>query len=468
MDATSNLGEDSIVKLLIKYSIPAIIGMVVNALYNVVDRIFIGNIPGVGQLAISGIGITMPIITILLAFGMLVGIGTTANISIRLGQGKKKEAEHILGNAVTLGLIIGILLMISGILFIDQVLELFGASNETLPFAKEYIDIILMGSIFNILGFSLTSTIRADGKPHISSAIMIVGCVTNIILDAIFIFILNFGIKGAAFATITSQCITTCLVIIYYSKGKSNLKFKAENLILDKRIIKIIFSIGLAPFAMQIASSIVQIIANNSLKVYGGDLAIGAMAAISSITMMFMMPIFGINQGAQPLIGFNYGAKKLDRVKKITLYSICVATGILTIGWVLIQILPKQAISMFNNDKNLLDIGERGIRIYCIMMPIISINIVGTTYFQSTGNAKVAAFLSLSRQFIFLIPLMLILPKFIGLDGVWGAVAGADFLSTLITLTFLVKEFKKLNIEENKIKDCNGSKNIKEEINILQ
>lgn len=467
MVKTQNLGEAPIGSLLIKYSIPAIIGMAVNALYNVVDRVFIGNIPGVGELAITGLGITMPIITILLAFGMLVGVGTTANISIRLGQGNKEEAEKILGNAVTLGLIIGILITIIGIIFVNPLLEMFGASKETLPFAKEYINVILIGSIFNILGFSLTSTIRADGKPHISSIIMVTGCITNIILDSIFIFGLKWGIKGAAFATITSQFVTTCMVMNYYIKSKSNLKLRKENLKLNKNIIKIIFSIGLAPFTMQIAASIVQIIANNSLKIYGGDLAIGAMAAISSISMMFMMPIFGINQGAQPLIGFNYGAKKIPRVKKFTVCSIIAATSILTIGWIIIQLFPSEAIYIFNNNQNLLEIGKRGIRIYCLMMPIISINIVGTTYFQSTGNAKIAAFLSLSRQVIFLIPLMLILPKFIGLDGVWASVAGADFLSTVVTFTFLVREFKKLNKIEIDNKQTEKKCNL-EEVNIVQ
>lgn len=341
MENQQLLGTERISKLLLKYSIPAIIGMLVNSLYNVVDRIFIGNIPGVGPLAITGLGVTMPIMTIILAFGMLIGIGTTTTISIKLGQGKVEEARKLIGNAMTLSVITGIIIMILGILFANKILTLFGASENTLIYAKSYINIILLGTVVNLLSFSLNHSIRADGSPKISAGIMIVGCLTNIVLDWILIFGFNLGIQGAAIATVTSQALTAILTIGYYISGKSNLRFSKSNLKLDKKLIKAVFAIGMSPFAMQLAASLVQVISNIALKTHGGDLAIGAMATISSIAMVFLMPIFGINQGAQPIIGFNYGAEKYDRVKKAYLGSLVVATIILCMGMVVVMLFPE-------------------------------------------------------------------------------------------------------------------------------
>ncbi len=334
-------GTEPIGKLLIKYSVPAIIGMIVNGLYNVVDRIFIGNIPGVGPLAITGLGVTMPIMTIIMAFGMLIGIGTTTNISIKLGQGKKEEAEKLIGNAITLALIVGLLISVFGLIFENQILNMFGASEGSLPYAKAYINIILLGSVFNLLGFVFNNAIRGDGNPKLSATIMVVGCLTNIVLDALFIMVLKMGIQGAAIATITSQFITSIWGLSYYLRGKSNLKFRKTSLKLDKSLVASIFAIGSAPFAMQIAASCVQIICNNSLKTYGGDLAIGAMATINSVIMMVGMPIVGISQGAQPIIGFNYGAKKYDRAHKALKICATAATIGLSIGWLLVQLVPE-------------------------------------------------------------------------------------------------------------------------------
>ena len=242
------LGTEPIGKLLIKYSVPAIIGMIVNGLYNVVDRIFIGNIPGVGPLAITGLGVTMPIMTIIMAFGMLIGIGTTTNISIKLGQGKKEEAEKLIGNAITLAIIVGLLISVFGLIFENQILNMFGASEGSLPYAKAYINIILLGSVFNLLGFVFNNAIRGDGNPKLSATIMVVGCLTNIVLDALFIMVLNMGIQGAAIATITSQFITSIWGLSYYLRGKSNLKFRKTSLKLDKSLVASIFAIGSAPF----------------------------------------------------------------------------------------------------------------------------------------------------------------------------------------------------------------------------
>lgn len=448
MKKENYLGEAPIGKLLIKYSIPAIIGMIVNALYNVVDRIFIGNIPGVGSIAMAGLGVTMPIVTILLAFGMLVGVGTSANISIKLGQGKRDEAEKIIGNALTLGLIIGLILMAIGIIFGDSLLSLFGASEAALPFAKAYINIILFGAVFNITAFALSSSIRADGNPQKSAIIMVVGCLANVVLDALFIFGFGWGIEGAAVATIISQAITAGWVILYYTKGNSNLKLKKENMKLDPKLVKMIFAVGSAPFAMQLAASLVQVISNNTLKIYGGDLAIGAMATISAIAMMFLMPIFGINQGSQPIIGYNYGAKKYDRAKKTYLISAAVSIIILLIGFLVIEIFPRTIIGLFNKDEELMKIAVVGLRTYLVMMPIAAISITGSNYFQSIGSVKKAMILSLLRQIILLIPLLIILPKSLELRGVWLAQPVADLLAASITVVFIVIEFKKYKTQK--------------------
>ena len=445
MSNQKHLGDALIGKLLLQYSIPAIIGMVVNALYNIVDRMFIGNIPDIGSLAITGVGITMPIMTIVLAFGMLIGIGTTANISLNLGKGNRTTAEKLLGNAFTLSIIVGLAIAITGTIFANPILNLFGASENTLFYAKEYIGIILLGCTFNILSFALNSTVRADGNPKMSSITMVIGCGANIILDYLFIFVLNLGVKGAALATIISQAITFFIILYYYTAGNSNLKLKIENFKLKKHLVTMTFAIGIAPFATQIANSLVQVIANNALKTYGSDLAIGAMTVISSLNIIFMMPIFGINQGCQPIIGFNYGAKKYERAKEAFKYATIAACVICIIGFISIQCFPTQIISLFNNDPELTTLAIKGIRIYLLMMPVVGINIVATSYYQSIGKAKISMFVSLLRQVILLIPFTIILPKFIGLDGVWAAGACADSLSVIITLILLKKEFKQLD-----------------------
>lgn len=443
------LGTEPIGKLLIKYSVPAIISMMVNGLYNVVDRIFIGNIPGVGPLAITGLGVTMPIMTIILAFGMLIGIGSVTNISIKLGQGKKEEAEQIIGNAITLAIIVGLLISIIGITFENQILHMFGASDGSLPYAKAYINIILLGTIFNLLGMVFNNSIRGDGNPKLSATIMVVGCLTNIVLDALFIMVFKMGIQGAAIATVTSQFVTAIWGLAYYTRGKSTLKFKKSSLKLNKSLVGAIFAIGCAPFAMQIAASCVQIICNNSLKTYGGDLAIGAMATINSVIMMVGMPIIGISQGAQPIIGFNYGAKKYDRADKTLKICALAATIGLSIGWLLVQLVPAPIVSMFNGDADLVSISVDGIRKYLSMMPLIGVSMIGSNYFQAIGKAKQAMFLSLLRQVILLVPMMLILPRILGLNGVWFAQPIADVISFIVTFVLLFREVKSHKVQEN-------------------
>ncbi|MGL4796879.1 MAG: MATE family efflux transporter, partial [Paraclostridium sp.] len=416
-----------------------------NALYNVVDRIFIGNIPDAGPMAITGLGVTLPITTIIMAFGTLVGIGATTNISIRLGEGKIEEAKKNLGNAITLSVIIGIVLAIIGMAFLDNILMLFGASEGTLIYAKSYTSIILIGTVFSLMAMMFSNLIRGDGNPKLSAMIMAIGCLTNIILDAIFIFGFNMGIQGAALATIIAQGITAIWGLLYYIKGKSNVKFEKSTLKLNKNIVIAMFAIGSAPFAMQLANSLVQVTVNNSLKLYGGDLAIGAMATINSITMIFVMPAFGFVQAMQPIVGFNYGAKKYDRAKEAFKITLVLTTVVLVIGAMFVQLAPQVLVGMFNKDAELMNITINGLRKYLFALPIIGLSIVGTNYIQSTGNAKIAMILGLLRQVILLIPLAIILPKFVGLDGVWYAQPVADILSCVITVVILIKELNKFS-----------------------
>lgn len=444
MDKRENiLGTEPIGKLLVKYSVPAIIGLMVNALYNVVDRIFIGNIPGIGPMAITGLGVTMPVMSIITAFGTLVGVGAATNISIKLGQGRRDKAEHILGNAFSLATIIGITLAVVGTAFLYEILMSFGASHATVGYAKAYLNIILIGTVFNLMSMMFSNLIRGDGSPKLSATIMAVGCITNIILDALFIFGFGMGIKGAALATVIAQGTSTVLGFSYYLKGKSNVKFRKENLKLNGMIVKTIFAIGMAPFAMQLTNSLIQVLNNTALKTYGGDLAIGAMATISSINMIFVMPAFGFVHAMQPIVGFNYGAEKYDRAKKTLIIALAAATSIFTLGALVIQLAPEVLVGMFNKDPELMALTINGIRKYALAMPIIGVNIVGTNYIQSIGKAKIAMVLSLLRQVIVLIPMIMILPRFLQLDGVWFAQPTADTIASIITAIVLIIETKK-------------------------
>lgn len=443
MDKSMQLGEENIGKLLLKFSIPAIIGMLVNAFYNIVDRIFIGR--GVGELALSGVTITFPVSTISMAFGMLIGIGAAALISIRLGQQKKAEAEKILGNAFTLIVIIMISFIVLSLIFLEPMLKIFGASDVTLPYAKDYGYIILLGSILQNLGLGLNGIIRSEGNPKVAMLTMLIGAITNIVLDPIFIFTFGLGVKGAAIATVIGQGLSAIWVVFYFTKGKSVLKLKVNYMKLDMKIIKETFSIGMSPFFMQLAASLVTVISNNALATYGGDVAVGAMGVISSVSMLILMPIFGINQGAQPIIGYNYGAESYDRVKKALKYAIIAATTITTIGFLSIQLFAPQIIKLFNKNPQLVSIGTKGLKTFMFMLPVSGFQIVSTNYFQAVGKAKVAMFLSLSRQVITLIPLLIIIPPIFGLNGVWYCGPTSDFIAFVITAIFLIKEIKNIN-----------------------
>lgn len=446
MSQTKELETENIGKLLFKFSVPAITGMIVNALYNIVDRIYIGHIKGVGSDALSGLAITFPISVIIMAFGMLVGMGATAVISIRLGEKNKESAENILGNALVLVTIITLIVSLLGILFINKFLILFGASENTLPYAKAYIQIILMGAVFQNIGFGLNNIIRAEGNPKMAMLTMVFGAIINIILDPILIFGFNMGIQGAAIATIISQAFNTLWVLKYFifKNSGSILKIKKVNLKLRLDIARDIFAIGMSPFSMQIASSAVAVLYNRGLYTYGGDLAVAAMGILNSISMIIFMPIFGISQGMQPIIGYNYGAKLYERVLKTLKLSIISGTCIAIMGFALVQLFSKLLIGVFvGNNMDLVNLGSRGLRIDLIVLPILGFQILGANYFQAINEAKTSMILSILRQVIVLIPLILILPMFLQLDGLWFSQPCADIIATALTAFFLCKSIKK-------------------------
>ena len=445
MEHTRRMGEERISKLLLRFSIPAITGMTVNALYNVVDRMFIGR--GVGTLALSGLTIGFPIMMVMMAFAMLVGLGSTALISIRLGENRKGTAELILGNAVTLFFLLAMLLTILGSIFLRPLLELFGASSDVLPYAISYMRIILLGVFFTNIGFGMNHFIRAEGNPRIAMITMILGAVVNIILDAVFIFGFNMGVQGAALATVIAQFCAAIWVFSYFLGKKSTLRFRVRYLFPRLSIIKSILALGSSFFSMQMAGSVIWLFLNRALVHHGGDTAIAAMGIVHSITMFVLMPCFGINQGAQPIIGFNFGARKYKRVKKALLRAIGFATLICIFGFVMIMLFPEQLVSFFSKDnQELVNIGAHGLRLFLMMLPVIGFQIVATSYFQATGKPLMAMFLTLSRQVILFLPFILLLPHLMGLDGVWLSAPFADIGATLLTGFFLYREMKKVNI----------------------
>jgi putative MATE family efflux protein len=449
MNQSNDLESKSIGKLLFQFSLPAIVGMLVNALYSIVDRIFVGR--GIGALALSGVAVTFPITAIIMAFGMLVGVGAAATVSIRLGQKDKESAEKILGNAFTLVIIFSLLVTVVGLIFIDPILYAFGASADTFTYAKQFATVILCGVVLQNVGFGLNNMIRAEGNPRIAMMTMLIGAGLNFILNPLFIFGMKLGVVGSALATIFSQAVCSAWVILYFVKGNSMLKLRKVNLKLEGAIFKDILAIGISPFSMQLAASLVTVIFNKSLEKYGGDIAIGAYSLITSIAMLIMMPIFGINQGAQPIIGYNYGAKNIARVKKTLLYACIAATMIATVGFILLELFPVQIISVFGNDENLVGLGSKGLRIYLCMLSLVGIQVVCSNYFQAIGKAKKSMFLALLRQVVLLIPLILILPHFFQLDGIWMAGPISDFFAFLITVIMLVYDMKSMDKLEAKI-----------------
>lgn len=444
MDKSKQLGEMKVLSLLMKFSIPAIVGMLVNALYNVVDRIYIGN--ALGSIGIAGITIAFPIMLVMMAFNMLIGIGANSLVSIRLGQNRKEEAEGIFGNAVSLLILSSLILTIIGLVALEPLLKILGASEQILPYAREYLQIILLGGVFQSIGMGMNNFIRSEGSPKIAMYTMVIGALINIILDPIFIFVFHWGMRGAAIATIISQAVSAIWVLRYFLRGSSLLKIRKKDLKLKIVVIRGIFALGAAPFAMQIAASIQNFIMNTSLATYGGDIAISGMGVVNSIMTLMVMPVFGITQGAQPIIGYNYGAKKYDRVKETYKLAVIFATSIVVLGWIITRLFPGQLVSMFNSkDTELIAFGTMAIKRFMMFLPFIGFQIVSSNYFQAVGKPKHSALLGLSRQVLILIPALIILPKFLGLKGVISAGPLADIISSVVTGTFIFFEMKKLD-----------------------
>lgn len=327
--------------------------------------------------------------------------------------------------------------------FLEDILYVFGASSETINYAKDYMSVIFFGSWFNLPGFALNSAIRAEGNPKLAANMMIISCVLNLVLDPIFIFVFNMGIKGAAIGTIMCQLLVCIWSVYYFTLGKSNLKLKAKNIKIKKKFFKAIILIALTPFFMELASGFIHLVTNRVLKTYGGDLAIGAMTTITSIYLIFLMPVFGISQGMQTIIAYNYGAQEHNRAKSALLMSMIAGLIILGIGFILIQTIPHNLVAIFTNNSELSNIAINGIKIYTVMLPSIGISILGAVYFQSIGSAKVSVVLSLLRQVIILIPVITILPRLYGLNGVWASQPISDLLAMAIVCIFLINEFKK-------------------------
>lgn len=443
MDRSDAMRDQSIGKLLLKFSLPAIVGMLVNALYNIISRIFVGQ--GVGKLALAATTIAFPIMIIMFAFAMLFGIGATALISIRLGQQKKDEAEKVVGNATLMLVVFPALVAAIFLLYTDPILIAIGASKDVLPYARDYIHIIMFGSVFGSISFGVNNFIRAEGSPKTSMYTQILSAGVNIVLHYVFIMKMGMGIKGAAWATVIAQAVSAAWVMSYFLTGKSLLKIRAKYLMPEWSILLKIMAIGFSPFAMQIAQSIQNLILNKALYNYGGDLALSAVGILMGVSTLLFMPIVGISQGAQPIIGYNYGAHQYQRVKETLKIGTIAGTVIAVVGLVVIRIWPVEIASLFGDDKELIALTAHAMLIFFAMFPVVGFQIVNANYFQAVGKAREAAFLSLARQVLFFIPLLLILPRYWGIEGVWRTAPIADLFSTIFTAVFILREVKKLN-----------------------
>ena len=451
MNEINEMESTKISKLLLKFSLPAIVGMLVSALYNVVDSAFVGR--GVGDLALAGITVSLPLMTTFMACVMLIGMGATSLISIRMGEKKGEEAEQIIGNALVLFIVIGLSLTVIGLIFLEPILVAFGASPDVLPFAMDYMRIILLGSVFMAVGLGMNNFIRAEGNPKIAMNTMLIGAVTNIILDYVFIFIFNWGIKGAAFATILSYTVTSTWVLYHFLKGNSKLKIKVENLRLNKLAVRGIMVVGFPTFAMQITNSIQHLILNKSLAHHGGDMSLAAIGIIMSISTLLVMPAMGISQGAQPIIGYNYGAKNYGRVKDTLKLAIVSATSIVTLGYLISIIFPTQLISLFNEKPELIELGTHAMAIFFKFLPLIGVQIMSASYFQAVGKATQATLLSLSRQVFIFIPLLVIFPLKWGLEGIWWSSPISDIAAFVVTGIWLWIEIRHLSKTEELYND---------------
>ena len=461
--ATDRIGKEPISRLLLSFSIPAIIGMLVNALYNIVDRIYLGQ--GVDPLAIAGIGLVMPVTMIIMAFSMLIGIGANSLFAIRMGERRHDEVEKIMGHAFVLLFLFPAVSIIVILSFMEPILrDIMKAEGKVFEYAETYLRITLYGAVFAAMSPGITHFIRSDGHPKTSMMVQITGAALNIILDPIFIFVLDLGVAGAAWVTVISQFISLVFVICYFNSKWTRLRFRIKYMRLEAGLTGKILAIGFAPFIMQFAMSLVGILQNTVILKYGGDDALTAMTIFFTVFTLIFMPMMGIGHGVQPIIGYNYGAKQFDRVKKCFKLAVIACTVFLTAGFLIIQIAPGFLFSLFSKDTgSLRELAVLTMRICTSMFPFIAIQLMGGQFFQAIGKPVQASIVSLSRQILFLIPALLFLPALfdsIGIRpifGVYWAFPLADFCSSIISGVFVYREFKRLgkvNPSKNPSHDC--------------
>lgn len=446
----TELGDKRIRDLLMQYAVPAIIAMTASSLYNMVDSIYIGHIKDVGSYAISGLAVTFPLMNLATALGTLVGVGAATILSMLLGQKNYEVANKVLLNEVLLNIIIGISFSVVTLVFLDPILMFFGASQNTLPFARDYMVIILLGNVITHLYFGLNSMIRASGNPKLAMGLTIFTVVSNTIMDPIFIFVLDMGIRGAAVATVLCQLFALCYTAKYFLNQKNYLHLpkRLRDYRLDLRIAKDSLTIGMGPFLMNSAACIVTLFINQQLLKYGGDLAIGAYGIVNRISFFFIMINMGFNQGMQPIAGYNFGARQYGRVKKVFKLTIFCATVVTCVGFILSECLPDLAVSLFTNDPELKKLADKGLRIMNLAFPLVGFQMVTTNFFQSLGMVHKSILLSLSRQLLFLVPLIYFMPLFFGHIGVWMSFPIADSASIILSAALLIslfRKFRKLN-----------------------
>ncbi len=444
--ATLELGTKPVGKLLTQYALPAIVAMTASSLYNIIDRAFIGQV--VGPEAIAGLGITFPFMNLSAAFGAAVGVGASTCISVKLGQRDYKRAQLLLGNTVTLNLIIGFLFMVVCLVFLEPILRFFGASDATLPYAKEFMTVILLGNMVTHMYFGMNAVLRAAGKPKHAMYATLFTVACNIVLIVAFVWWLRWGIRGAALATIVSQSLALCWQMWLFSDKNEILHLRWGIYRLRGYLVRNIVAIGISPFLMQTTSCIIVIFMNNQFVRYGGDMAVGAYSIANSMAMVFFMFVMGMIQGMQPIVGYNYGAEKFDRMFRCLWLTIACSTAILLVGWGLSMAFPRQIARIFTTDETLLELSARGIVIDMMVFFIVGSQAVITNFFQCLGKVKISIFLSLSRQLILLLPMAYVFPMFWGLDGVWYSMPVSDFGSFAMTIPILMWYMKKLRSKE--------------------
>lgn len=431
----SKLGTEKVGRLLLNYSIPSIVSMIVVQVYSLVDRVFIGH--GVGAMAISGLALTIPLMTLIAAIGTLIGVGASTRVSIVLGMNDIRWARNILGNALFLTFILSAIVVTPMMIFMEEMLALVGASPQTLPYAYDYLMIVIPGSIFTNITFSFSGIMRSAGYPMKSMVAIILGVTINAILDPILIFAMDMGIRGAAWATVISMFVTAVFVMSHFFNRKHSVHFRREAFKLKWRILRNITSIGLSPFLMNLAAVVVVVILNGRLYEYGGDLAIGAFGIINGYSLLFVMCVMGVCMGMQPIVGYNYGARNLKRMKDTLKLTIKVAVGIMTLGFLIVEIFPRQLAMAFTTDEELIEITKHGLRIVFAVFPVIGFQITVSNFFLSIGKVKQSIFMSLSRQVLLLIPFLYIFSAIWGLTGVWLSAAVSDLLAAVIAGFFL-------------------------------